>query len=317
MPAPQNKKYFTVSIISHILLLMLLVLGFDFATPLPVLENTNKNDVISAVVLGDTPKSNILPQQTPAPPPPSPVQEIVKEQPLPPRETVKTAPLPKPKPVQQVVKEEPKPHVEPKPKVINEIQIKKDAIALKALEKKKLAELKKLQEKMQHELLAKDLLADMAKLNKQQKQQQEKQKKVSRKELQQQFQKTLREQAEKSLRQQLLNEEIKLQGAQSRQAQGVVNKYKALILQAISEHWLVPTQANKSLYSELMIRVAPGGVVLDVQITKSSGDPSLDSSARAAVLKASPLPVPSDPAAFTAFRQFVLKVKPENILANS
>ncbi|MCW5584401.1 MAG: cell envelope integrity protein TolA, partial [Gammaproteobacteria bacterium] len=95
---------------------------------------------------------------------------------------------------------------------------------------------------------------------------------------------------------------------------GQVNKYKALILQAISEHWVIPTQANKHLYCELMIRVAPGGMVLEVQVTRTSGDPSLDSSARAAVLKASPLPVPSDPGVFEAFRQFVLKVKPENIL---
>jgi colicin import membrane protein len=64
-----------------------------------------------------------------------------------------------------------------------------------------------------------------------------------------------------------------------------------------------------------MIRLAPGGEVLQVSITKTSGDPSLDSSARAAVLKASPLPVPNDPALFAAFRQFALKVKPENILA--
>jgi colicin import membrane protein len=55
-------------------------------------------------------------------------------------------------------------------------------------------------------------------------------------------------------------------------------------------------------------------MVLDVQVTKTSGDPSLDSSARAAVLKASPLPVPSNPDEFDSFRQFALKVKPENIM---
>jgi colicin import membrane protein len=94
----------------------------------------------------------------------------------------------------------------------------------------------------------------------------------------------------------------------------VINKYKALILQAISEHWIIPTQVNKKLSCELMIRLAPSGNVLDVQVTKTSGDPSLDSSARAAVLKASPLPVPSKGSEFEPFRQFVLKVKPENIL---
>ena len=132
-----------------------------------------------------------------------------------------------------------------------------------------------------------------------------------------QFERALRAQTEQSLRTQLLNEEIKLKGVQSRQAQGEVNKYKALILQAISEQWLVPLGADKKLYCELMIRIAPSGSVLDVQVVKSSGDPALDASARAAVLKASPLPVPKDTRAFEAFRQFVLKVKPENVVISS
>lgn len=252
----------------------MLVVGFDFSSPLPVIENTNKNDVISAVVLGDSPDSKILPQQ----PDSTPLQEVRKEQ----------------KPVQQT-------------------QVKKDIIAdiiaIRAAEKKKVAEQRALEAKKQRDLFAKDLLADIKKVK-------DKKKAIKQKQLKSHFEKTLREQAEKSLRQQLLNEEIKLKGSQNRQAQGVVNKYKALILQAISEHWIIPTQANKSLYCELMIRVAPGGMVLNAQITKSSGDPSLDSSARAAVLKASPLPVPLDAATFEAFRQFVLKVKPENVIAN-
>lgn len=293
-----NKKYLIFSVIAHIGLLLIFVLGLDTVSTVPVIENTNKNDVISAVILGDSQKSKILPQTPPANPAPPPV---VKEEPKP------TPPPPKVKPEEPA----PKPVAEQqkKPEVV---PVKEDTIALKKAEKKKkLAEQKAqkaLEEKKLHEMLAKDFLADLSKMK-------EQQKKVKPKALTSQFEKTLREQAEKSLRDQLLNEEIKLKGTQSRQAQGEVNKFKALILQAISEHWVVPTQANKKLYCELMIRVAPGGVVLDVQITKSSGDPSLDSSARVAVLKASPLPVPKDSDAFDAFRQFVLKVKPENILS--
>lgn len=283
MFAPRNsKKYFTISTIIHLVVVLALVLGFDQTAPIPVIENTNKNDVISAVVLGDTEKSKILPQK----PLPAPVQQAVKEgpKPLPPKTELKTPPKP-----QQAV-------------------VKKDVIALEIAKKKKLAEKKALEEKMKRDLFAKDLLADIKK-------QKQKHKEQKQKELKSQFEKLLKEQAEKSLRQQLLNEEIKLQGTQTRQAQGEVNKYKALILQTISEHWIVPPQANKKLYCELLIRLAPGGMVLDVQVTRSSGDPSLDSSARAAVMKSSPLPVPSDPYAFDAFRQFALKVKPENILA--
>lgn len=276
MVTPQkNNEYIIFSLILHAGLLLMLGLGLDHTSTIPVFENTNKNDVISAVVLGDVADSKILPKQ----PTPTIVQPPVKEQPA-------------PKPVKQV-----------------QAPVEKEVIPLKkAIDKKKLAQQKALEALKKPSLFGKDLLADIKKQNKKQKQKQ--------KELQDQFKKTLTEQSEKTLRQQLLNENIKLQSAISAQTQGEVNKYKALIVQAISEKWIVPIQANKHLSTELMIRTAPGGMVLDVQVTKTSGDPSLDSSARAAVLKASPLPVPSDASAFAAFRQFVLKVKPENVLAS-
>lgn len=283
MTTDRNKKCLIISVVAHVVLLLIFALSFEFSSPLIVVENTNKTDVISAVVLGESAKSKILPQK----PTPKPVEKVEKEEPKP-----KELPKEKEKPAQQI-----------KP-------VDKDAIALKVIEKKKLEKLKKEQEllaKKQREALEKDLLADIEKEKKKRKKQKEKQ-------LQAKYEKMLREQAEKSLRQQLLDENINVKGTQTREASGIVDKYRALILQSISEHWIVPSGANKRLYAELMIRLAPGGVVLDVQITKSSGDPSLDSSARAAVLKASPLPVPSDSGEFEPFRKFVLKVKPENVI---
>lgn len=281
MSSHHNKdKYFFVSIVFHLGFLLILVLGFDSSSTIPVFENTNKNDVISAVVLGDSIKNKILPKKNIANAPQL-IQEIKPETKL-------------TKPIQTERKEQ--------------VVRQEDVIALKEVEnKKKLAEQKVLEAIKQKKLFGKDLLADIKKIS-------DKQKNLAQKREQSKFQKILHEQAEKSLRQQLLNEEIKLPGTQIRQSSGEVNKYKALILQAISEHWIIPTQANKHLYCELMIRIAPGGMVLEVQLIKTSGDPSLDSSARAAVLKASPLPVPSNPETFEAFRQFVLKVKPENVL---
>ena len=227
--------------------------------------------MISAVVLGDTTTSKILPkQQTP------------------------------------VFKEPPVLEPAPKPATPAQAQIEKDVIPLKkAVDKKKLAQQKALEAIKKQHIFGKELLLDIKK--------QKNKQKLKQKELQSQFQKTLVEQSEKTLREQLLNEQIKIQGTISRQAQGEVNKYKALIVQAISEKWIIPTQANKHLYTELIIRTAPGGMVLDVQVTKTSGDPSLDSSARAAVLKASPL-LCHQIRMHLLFRQFVLKVKPENIM---
>ena len=231
-------SYLFASLFFHSLILLILIIGIEFSSPLFVVENTNQHDVISAVVLGDTPKSKMI------------IQQPRMQQPI-----------------------------------VDKKQQQK-------------AILDKIQKQMQEDILALKM-----------------QQKKKQKAWQSQLQKSLRASAEQSLSQ--LNEEIKLTSTEAHQSQGVINKYKALILQAISEQWIVPIGANKKLYCELMIRLAAGGAVLDVQVIKSSGDTSLDSSARAAVLKASPLPVPKDSKAFSAFRQFVLKVKPENVITNN
>jgi colicin import membrane protein len=171
------------------------------------------------------------------------------------------------------------------------------------------------QKKLQEDLLQKEFLADM------QKQQEKQQKKIKQKDLQAEFEKEMKELKAKSaknqqVQRQMVQEQKRVASALTAQSKGVVDKYKALILQTISQHWLVPSGVDKKRVAELLIRVAPGGVVLDVQLTKSSGDDALDRSARAAVLKSSPLPVPTDPDAFEPFRRFVLKVKPENVLAS-
>ncbi len=96
--------------------------------------------------------------------------------------------------------------------------------------------------------------------------------------------------------------------------QSEIDKYKSLLISAISNRWIVPEGLNPSLMCQLSIRLAPGGTVLSVNIAKSSGNSVLDRSAVAAVYKASPLPVPGDSDAFQQFRQVSLKVRPEKIV---
>lgn len=140
------------------------------------------------------------------------------------------------------------------------------------------------------------------------------QKKKKHKELVNAFEKELKEQSAKSIESQLKNEESQLANARAAKMQGIVDKYKALIIEAIAQYWVVPSGVDKSLSTDLLIRVAPGGAVLNVQLEKSSGDDALDRSAQAAVYKASPLPVPSKSDEFEPFHEFILKVKPEYVL---
>lgn len=91
---------------------------------------------------------------------------------------------------------------------------------------------------------------------------------------------------------------------------GEVDKYKAMIIGAISRQWILPENVDSSLSSQFRIRLAPNGSVLEVTLTRSSGDPILDRSAQSAIYKASPLPVPLDPNTFSMFRDISLTVRP-------
>lgn len=273
---PGFQKYLSVSILLHAVVLAVMILSLDFSAPMPVLENSDKDmKILNAVVLDAPPGIEPPPKVLSKPEPP-------KIEP----------PKPLPKPIVEPVP--PKPVVAVKPKTVAEAKPKPKTIAIPDPRKK------------QKELLQKQLLSDMQ-------HEVEQQKKVKHKAMERAFAKELKAQTAKSIQQQLMQEQNRLTSLQSQKARGEVNKYKALILQAISQKWLVPANVNKKLTCELLIRMSPAGMVLDAQVVSSSGDIGLDRSARAAVFKASPLPVPSDPDAFESFRQFILKVKPENI----
>lgn len=99
--------------------------------------------------------------------------------------------------------------------------------------------------------------------------------------------------------------------AQSSQMQSEIDKYKALVISAIQNNWNYPDNATQDMTCLLQIKLGPGGVVLSVAVVQSSGNTPLDRSAEVAVYKASPLPVPADPALFDKFRTLNLKVRPQ------
>lgn len=113
---------------------------------------------------------------------------------------------------------------------------------------------------------------------------------------------------------QLAGDAKQVKQLQASQDQGVIDKYKALILSAIGQQWLVPDGVSHQLQSVYEIHLAPGGTVLSVQLIKSSGNVALDQSAKTAILKASPLPVPQSPRQFDNFRDLRLTVSPKAII---
>jgi len=113
--------------------------------------------------------------------------------------------------------------------------------------------------------------------------------------------------------QQKIVAEQKQTAAKTKQIQGDIDKYKALIIQAISQYWVPPPNLDQGIYCLLLVHVAPGGDVLSVDISRSSGNAALDRSAKTAVLKASPLQVPKDSDLFDNFRLIRVTVKPEGV----
>lgn len=144
-------------------------------------------------------------------------------------------------------------------------------------EAKKLAKLKKAKATLEKKR--------KAELKKQRKAEQAKRKKAEAK----------RKQAE---RKQQLAEQLAVEEKARAEAAAVgeINKYIGLIRQKVTRNWLKPAGSKKGLACIVKVRIIPGGEVVAVQVIKSSGNAVFDRSVERAVRKASPLPLPRDPA---------------------
>lgn len=118
------------------------------------------------------------------------------------------------------------------------------------------------------------------------------------------------------LQQELQQEQAQLTQAKAAYIAGIVNKYNALVIQAIYQNWFIPPNTNPKLNVKLQVDVAQGGAVSNVTVLSSSGNPALDQSATMAVYKASPLPIPTkNVAVYKQFKQFSITMTPSQVSA--
>ncbi|MEW8014048.1 MAG: cell envelope integrity protein TolA [Candidatus Sedimenticola endophacoides] len=89
-----------------------------------------------------------------------------------------------------------------------------------------------------------------------------------------------------------------------------VDRYRGLIRQYIERNWVRPAGIGEGLSCTLSVRLKPGGAVLDASVVRGSGNGAFDRSARAAVYKADPLPVPSG-GLFESFRGIEIIFAPD------
>lgn len=117
---------------------------------------------------------------------------------------------------------------------------------------------------------------------------------------------------EKRLQEELAEEQRQQEAAQKSRDQRLLQNIVLNIKRRIVSNF------NKSglpagLECVLSVRLVPGGEVVSVSVSKSSGNEIFDRRALTAVQKASPLPIPEDVATFERLRlrQFAFRFKPE------
>ena len=204
-----------------------------------------------------------------------------------------------------------------------EQRAREEAVRQRKAEEQRLADLRRERETEQRK--EKERLALLEK-QKQAEAEKRRQDELRRKEEQARLEKQRQEEAraeqqrrEKELQDKLLAEEQRLaqeqEAAAQRRAelqkkQTLIDKYMSLIESRVYQNWIKPPSADKGLICELQVRLIPTGEVINIELSKSSGDEVYDKSVIAAVRKASPFPLPpAESGLFEVFRDLHLPVR--------
>ncbi len=88
--------------------------------------------------------------------------------------------------------------------------------------------------------------------------------------------------------------------------------YQFAIAQDIRRNWSVPASAGADTVCVVSVRQIPGGEVVGVNILSCNGDDAVKRSVEAAIRRASPLPVPSNPELFRPLLELNLRPESQN-----
>lgn len=99
----------------------------------------------------------------------------------------------------------------------------------------------------------------------------------------------------------------------ARENAAITDDVVAQIQAKIYKTWRYPPSARPTMVVMVSIQLVPTGEVINVSITKGSGNEAIDRSVLAAVKRASPLPVPKDSRLFEQqFRNFSMEFSPKD-----
>jgi colicin import membrane protein len=118
-----------------------------------------------------------------------------------------------------------------------------------------------------------------------------------------------RRKAEEERRQRELQASIEAE-QNAAQTEAAIERFIPQLQMRVQRYWIRPPSTHDNMVVLLQVELLPSGDVRDVKIVESSGDRTFDRSAQAAVYRAAPLPVPTDPAAAAKLRSFNFKFCP-------
>ena len=261
------------SVLIHIAAILLLVLSFDFPSR-KTPQRMSQMNIVEAVAVDSTQVEKELQR----------LQEL---------DTAKAQEeLAKQQKLEQQVRELEKKSTQA------ETKRKEEEKRLVDLEKKKLQE-QKARETEQKKLA--DLKKQQEELERKRKQDEDQARKAE-------AEKQRKEEEEAARQKQLAEQQAEQQG----QDQALLQSITANIYRSVVSNYNVSGLAP-GLECVLIVRTVPGGEVVSVSISQSSGNEIFDRRAINAVQKASPLPLPEDPATFErlGLRQFRLPFRPQ------
>ncbi len=106
------------------------------------------------------------------------------------------------------------------------------------------------------------------------------------------------------------SEQARIRAEVSAATAAEVGRYTDMIRNKIRRNIVMPPDVPESVTSEFKVTLLPAGMVLDVVLLKSSGNPAYDNAAERAIYKAQPLPLPADASMQKLFRELRLTIRP-------
>lgn len=115
---------------------------------------------------------------------------------------------------------------------------------------------------------------------------------------------------QEALNKQRAAEAARQQMAAQAAAQRLMNDAISRISSHIRRFIIMPPDVVGNPQAEFEVSLIPTGEVLNVKLSRSSGNPAYDNAVERAIRKASPLPLPTDPSLVGRFRELKLKFRP-------